>query len=81
MEKFGKDDSQERYKLTSENMKKRDAKIKELLKKEVEIEGEPYLLQDMNNLPSDIGFDWWNVFSPFVLPELDDEQAEKLIKK
>ncbi len=80
MEKFGKDDSQERHKLSSENSKIRDKKIRELLRKEVEID--PYILKQYEtDLPKDINFDWWNVFAPFVLPELTDELAEELIKK
>jgi hypothetical protein len=77
MEKYGKDDEQERFKLNAENSKIRDKKIRELLNKEVEIE--PFILKNTNGeLPKDINFEWWNVFAPFVLPVLTDELAEIL---
>lgn len=79
-EKFGKDNSEERYKLKPENELKRDKQIRELLKEEVEIE--PYTYKEvMEIIPKGIDFSWWSVLSPFILPPITEEIEEELYKR
>jgi hypothetical protein len=65
------------YKIKAEDEVKRDEAVRELLKKEVDIEPfvTPRLMED---LPKDIDFSWWTPLSPFVLPDLNDEILEML---
>src|SRR6478672_11377001 len=59
---------QECHVFKPEDMKKRDTKIKELNKTLVDVEA--HIPADiMNNIPADIGFEWWENLAPFVLPE------------
>lgn len=68
------------YRIKADEEANRDEKVRELLKKEVEIE--PFITPKLwDDLPKDIDFQWWTVFSPFVLPPLDDEILEKLYQR
>lgn len=72
-------DDKDRYRIKGDNEVKRDADIRELLKKEVEVKD--FIMEDyIKDLPKDIDFSWWNVLSPFVLPPLDDKIIEELYK-
>jgi hypothetical protein len=81
MEKFtrerrGEKSEDERFKFTIENQKTVNEKKRDLLNTKVEIE--PYITEDV---PEDFGFDWWNIFAPFILPQdPSEEQLEKLYK-
>lgn len=79
-EKFGKDNSEERYKFKPDNELKRDRKIRELLKEEVEIE--PYTYNEyMDIIPKGIDFSWWEALSPFILPPMTEEIEQELYKR
>lgn len=68
------------YKIKAEDESRRDEKVRELLKQEVEIE--PFVTPKLwDDLPKDIDFQWWSVLSPFVLPLMDDEILEKLYER
>ena len=68
----------ESYKITAENTKKRDKDVRDLQKREIEIE--PHISKEAQNgiYPEDIGFAAWQYFAPFVLPEIDEELELKL---
>lgn len=70
---------QDNFKFKPENEVKRDADVRALLVKEYPKEIEPYILPDLfERLPKDLDFSWWEVFSPFVLPDLTAEIEQKL---
>jgi hypothetical protein len=68
------------YKIKSEDEPKRDEKVRELLKKTVDIEPH-HSFNVVEELPKDIDFQWWTVLSPFVLPELTDEILNQLYER
>lgn len=89
-------DDKDRYKFKAENEKKRNEEIKKALqltfykddtKGEIAIEIEPYIVPGIATgefgdlLPKDIDFSWWEVLSPFVLPEINDAILEKLYER
>jgi len=88
-------DEKDRYKFKAENEKKRNEEIKKALQlttyrddagRDVVIDIEPYIIPDIREgvfslLPKDIDFSWWEVLSPFVLPEIDDAILEKLYER
>jgi hypothetical protein len=76
-EKRGEKKEEERFKFKVEDQKKLQEKQRELLNEEVEIE-----CHVTTDIPDDLDFSWWSVFSPFILPEEpSDEQLEQLYQK
>jgi hypothetical protein len=79
-EKRGEKNEEERFKFKIEESKKLAVKQRELLHKKVEIE--PFYSDDY---PDDLDFSWWNVFAPFVLPELEvmdqSEEGRETLEK
>lgn len=72
---------QDNFKFKEENELKRDKEIRDLLSTQVTVDTDPYIIPDLyDRLPKDIDFSWWNVLSPFVLPELTPDIEEKLFK-
>jgi hypothetical protein len=59
-----------RFKFTTDALLKAGKEKKEYLQTVVEIE--PHLTTD---IPDDMDFNWWRVFSPFILPEDPDEET------
>lgn len=79
VESRGEKKEEERWKYTIEEQKKLNKARRDLLNREVEIE--PFLTTDY---PEDLDFSFWGVFSPFILPSLDDlgdEQLQELYKR
>ncbi len=64
------------YKFTPENRKKLNEKVRELKSKEVDIE--PYIA---TSVPEDLDLTFREVFTPFVLKELSEAEAESLFSK
>lgn len=70
---------QDNFKFKEEQEMKRDKEIRDLLAQDANVSADPYIMPELfERLPKDIDFSWWNVFSPFVLPELTPAIEEKL---
>lgn len=75
VERKGEKREEERMKFSAENQKQLQKKYRELLNAVVEVE--PYLA--VEDVPDDLGFDWWGLFSPFVLPDdVEEGTLDKL---
>lgn len=69
----------ENFKFKEEQMKLRDAEMKELIESKTTRDITPHIMPDLlKRLPKDLDFSWWTVLSPFVLPELTPELEEQL---
>lgn len=68
-EKRGEKKEEERFKFKVEDQKELQKKQRELLNKEVEIE-----CHVTTDIPDDLDFSWWSVFSPFILDEEPTEE-------
>lgn len=69
----------ENFKFKEEQMKARDAEMKELLESTSSRDITPHIIPNLlTRLPKDLDFSWWSVLSPFVLPELTPELEEQL---
>ncbi len=78
MEKFtverkGEKSEQERMKFKLDDQKLLNKEKRDLLNKEVEIDA-----HQTEDIPKDLGFDWYALFAPFVVPE---EPTEEMLKK
>lgn len=66
-----------KFKFTTDAMLALGKEKRALLQETVEIE--PHITDD---IPEDFDFNWWRVFSPFILPdEPSPEQLEELYKR
>lgn len=70
------EDDEGNFKFKPEDLKKLKDKVKKLQEEEVEIE--PYLASEV---PEDLHFSFYEVFSPFVLKELTEDEIEELFMK
>lgn len=77
VERRGEKKEEERFKFTMDKQKELNAKKRELMNQEVEVE-----CFESEDVPDDLDFNWWSVFAPFVLPlDPSQEQLEKLYKR
>ena len=65
IERKGEKREEERMKFTDVKQKELQKKYRELLNAPIEVD--PFLATE--DVPDDLGFDWWGLFAPFVLPE------------
>lgn len=72
-----REEEMSKFKFTADALLKAGKEKKAYLQSIVEIE--PHLTTD---IPDDFDFNWWRVFSPFILPvEPDKETLEKLYER
>ena len=63
-----------KFKFTTDALLKAGKEKKEYLQSVVEIE--PHITTD---IPDDLDFSWWRVFSPFILPEEPDQEILQML--
>lgn len=77
VERRGEKNEQERFKFTAEDQKKLNVAKRALMNEEVDVD-----CFETEDVPDDMDFNWWSVFSPFVLAvEPTVDQLEKLYKR